>query len=173
MPETQREWSRYYSLGTLRFPVCSHFFAIVSLKLGSRFPQPPVKAGLDEPVIRWRSVPGAALELGVELGGEEEVVIGPLHHLLQPAVGAPACELNANALLILQRLVETGSITEAARSRMKGIDGSFSITGVTNEYPTPMANKLSHDMRARIEEGEKEGNRIHEQTIKEYQQRVR
>jgi amidophosphoribosyltransferase len=44
---------------------------------------------------------------------------------------------------------------------------------LTGEYPTPMANKLSRDMRARIDEGEKEGSRIYEQAISEYQQRVR
>lgn len=54
---------------------------------------------------------------------------------LQRRVGAPGncSDTHALALLILQRLAETGSIAEAARSCMKGIDGSFSITGITDE----------------------------------------
>jgi amidophosphoribosyltransferase len=54
---------------------------------------------------------------------------------LQRRVGAPSdcSDTHALALLILQRLMETDSITEAARNCMKGIDGSFSITGITDE----------------------------------------
>jgi amidophosphoribosyltransferase len=54
---------------------------------------------------------------------------------LQRRVGSPSnySDSHALSLLLLQRLGETGSIAEAARSCMKGIDGSFSITGVTDE----------------------------------------
>jgi amidophosphoribosyltransferase len=54
---------------------------------------------------------------------------------LQRRVGAPNTYSDSHAisLLIVQRLVETGSIAEAARSCMRGIDGSFSLTGVTDE----------------------------------------
>ncbi len=54
---------------------------------------------------------------------------------LQRRVGAPRnySDSHALSLLILQRLGETGSIVEAARSCMRGIDGSFSITGITDE----------------------------------------
>ncbi len=44
---------------------------------------------------------------------------------------------------------------------------------VTGEYPTPRAMSLSLEMRARLEDGIKEGGRIYEQTIGEHQQRVR
>jgi amidophosphoribosyltransferase len=53
---------------------------------------------------------------------------------LKERVGA-SCNLSdthALALLILKRLRETESIVEAARSCMKGIDGSFSVTGITD-----------------------------------------
>jgi amidophosphoribosyltransferase len=54
---------------------------------------------------------------------------------LQRRIGAPGnySDSHAISLLILQRLGETGSITDAARSCMREIDGSFSITGVTDE----------------------------------------
>jgi amidophosphoribosyltransferase len=54
---------------------------------------------------------------------------------LQRRVGASSnhSDTHALALLILKRLGETGSIVEAARSCMKGIDGSFSVTGITDE----------------------------------------
>jgi amidophosphoribosyltransferase len=54
---------------------------------------------------------------------------------LQRRVGAPSnySDSHALSLLMLQRLGETGSIAEAVRSCMRGIDGSFSITGVTDE----------------------------------------
>jgi amidophosphoribosyltransferase len=54
---------------------------------------------------------------------------------LQRRVGAPDnySDTHALALLILKRLGETGSIVEAARSCMKGIDGSFSVTGITGD----------------------------------------
>ena len=54
---------------------------------------------------------------------------------LQRRIGAPGnySDSHAISLLMLQRLGETGSITDAARSCMREIDGSFSITGVTDE----------------------------------------
>ncbi len=54
---------------------------------------------------------------------------------LQRRVGAPSNYSDSHALsvLILQRLEETGSIAEAARSCMRRIDGSFSVTGITDE----------------------------------------
>jgi amidophosphoribosyltransferase len=54
---------------------------------------------------------------------------------LQRRVGAPGSysDTHALALLILKRLRETDSIVEAARSCMRGIDGSFSVTGITGE----------------------------------------
>jgi len=54
---------------------------------------------------------------------------------LQRRIGAPGnySDSHAISLLMLQRLGETGSIVEAARSCMREIDGSFSITGVTDE----------------------------------------
>jgi len=54
---------------------------------------------------------------------------------LQRRVGAPASysDTHALALLILKRLGETESISEAARSCMKGIEGSFSVTGVIDD----------------------------------------
>ncbi len=42
-------------------------------------------------------------------------------------------DTHALALLLLKRLGETCSITEAVRSCMKGIDGSFSVTGITDD----------------------------------------
>ena len=54
---------------------------------------------------------------------------------LQRRVGVPSSysDTHALALLILKRLGETGSIVEAARSCMRGIDGSFSVTGITGD----------------------------------------
>ena len=54
---------------------------------------------------------------------------------LQRRVDAPSntSDTHALALLILQRLKETGSIAEAVRSCMRGIDGSFSVTGLIND----------------------------------------
>ena len=54
---------------------------------------------------------------------------------LQRRVGAPSdySDTHALALLILKRLGETDSIVEAVRSCMKGIDGSFSVTGITGD----------------------------------------
>jgi amidophosphoribosyltransferase len=54
---------------------------------------------------------------------------------LQRRVGVPSnySDSHALSLLMLQRLEETGSIAEAAKSCMRGIDGSFSVTGVTDE----------------------------------------
>ena len=54
---------------------------------------------------------------------------------LQRRVGAPRGYSDSHALsmLMLKRLGETGSIAEAARSCMRGIDGSFSVTGLTDD----------------------------------------
>ena len=54
---------------------------------------------------------------------------------LQRRVGVPGSysDTHALALLLLKRLGETGSIVEAARSCMRGIDGSFSVTGITGD----------------------------------------
>ncbi len=54
---------------------------------------------------------------------------------LQERVGVDKSysDTHALALLILQRLEETGSIEEAARACMEGIDGSFSVTGVVDD----------------------------------------
>lgn len=54
---------------------------------------------------------------------------------LQKRVGAgrDLSDTHSLAVLILKRLVETGSIVEAARSCMKGIDGSFSVTGIIDD----------------------------------------
>ena len=42
-------------------------------------------------------------------------------------------DTHALALLILQKLEETGSIEEAARTCMAGIDGSFAVTGIVDD----------------------------------------
>jgi amidophosphoribosyltransferase len=42
-------------------------------------------------------------------------------------------DTHALALLILQKLEETGSIEEAARACMEGIDGSFAVTGIVDD----------------------------------------
>ena len=42
-------------------------------------------------------------------------------------------DTHALALLILQKLEETGSIEEAARACMGGIDGSFAVTGIVDD----------------------------------------
>ena len=42
-------------------------------------------------------------------------------------------DTHALALLILQKLEETGSIEEAARACMAGIDGSFAVTGIVDD----------------------------------------
>ncbi len=47
--------------------------------------------------------------------------------------GQGLSDTHALALLILQRLAETGSIVEASRSCMNGIDGSFSVTGIIDD----------------------------------------
>jgi amidophosphoribosyltransferase len=54
---------------------------------------------------------------------------------LQKRVGVDQSysDTHALALLILQTLEETGSIEEAARACMKGIDGSFAVTGVVDD----------------------------------------
>lgn len=54
---------------------------------------------------------------------------------LQKRVGAglDLSDAHSLAVLILKSLVETGSIVEAARSCMKGIDGSFSVTGIIDD----------------------------------------
>ena len=54
---------------------------------------------------------------------------------LQQRLGAPSnySDSHAISLLMFQRLKETGSISEAAKSCMREIDGSFSVTGITNE----------------------------------------
>ena len=53
---------------------------------------------------------------------------------LQRRIGAPSnySDSYAISLLILKRLGETDSITEAARTCMREIDGSFSVTGFTD-----------------------------------------
>jgi amidophosphoribosyltransferase len=54
---------------------------------------------------------------------------------LQRRIGAPSnySDSHAISLLMLQRLEETDSIAEAARSCMREIDGSFSVTGITDK----------------------------------------
>ena len=54
---------------------------------------------------------------------------------LQDRVGVDRSysDTHALALLIMQRLEETGSIEEAARACMEGIDGSFAVTGIVDD----------------------------------------
>ena len=54
---------------------------------------------------------------------------------LQDRVGVDRSysDTHALALLIVRGLEETGSLEEAARSCMEGIDGSFAVTGVTDD----------------------------------------
>lgn len=55
-------------------------------------------------------------------------------HNLQRRIGAPSNYSDSHALthLMLQRMSETGSVAEAAKSCMREIDGSFSVTGMTD-----------------------------------------
>jgi amidophosphoribosyltransferase len=54
---------------------------------------------------------------------------------LQRRIGAPSnySDSHALSLLMLQRLRETDSITEATKSCMREIDGAFSVTGITDK----------------------------------------